>query len=105
MNASSGEFWVETKLGQSIGHDFHVVVCVSAKACSGRHAILVEDAQDAEAHEVKVMKSPKRECMVSVQPTKVGMPAFVIASKYDHQRAPEWVALAAILLRTEEGVG
>ena len=45
----------------------------SGEALAGRHRVLVDHAQDAEAHEALVVVAPEREGVPRVEPAVVGV--------------------------------
>jgi hypothetical protein len=63
--------------------DLHVPVRVGAEALAGRDAVVVDDAQAAEAEPPRVVIVGEAEGVVAVQPPVLGVAAFV-GSSSDH---------------------
>ena len=68
-----------------IGQDLHVAMAVRSEPLAGRDAILVEHAQHAEAHEVRILIAAEGECGVGVQPPEVGAAAVFAPANRDHE--------------------
>ena len=74
--ADAGAVLVLHRSFEDVGEDLHVAVGMLAEARRGRDAVLVDDAQGAEAHVRGIVVLVKREAEVGVEPTVVGMAAL-----------------------------
>ena len=70
--------------GQDVGDDLHIPVAVRAEAHARRHAVLVDDAQDAPAHLGRVVILGEGEAVLRPQPAVVGVAALLGRSDDNH---------------------
>ena len=71
--ASSGAVLMLDGALENISKDLHVAVRMLAEARRGRDAVLVDDAQRAEAHVRGIVVLVKRKTEIGVEPAVVGM--------------------------------
>lgn len=69
-----------------VADNFHVTVRVRAKACSGRDAVLIDDAQIAPAHMTGVVVASKRKAVKRGQPAVIGKTSLMrwADTKHEH---------------------
>src|SRR5690606_12347102 len=68
---------------EHVGDVLHVLVAVRAEAAARLHAVLVDHAQDAEAHRVRVVPVGEGEGVPGVEPAVVGVAAVFAALDLD----------------------
>ena len=66
--------------------DLKIAVRVGAETLAALHAILVDHAQTAVTHVLRIMIVRERKSVVAVQPAVIGVAAFVGVSKLNHGR-------------------
>jgi hypothetical protein len=66
------------------GDDFHVAMRVHVEATARRHHVVVDDAQAAEAHVIRVVVIRKGKREPGVQPAVVGLAPLVGSSNRHH---------------------
>ena len=57
--------------------DFHIIMRVHFKAPSGFYNIIIDDAEVAETHELRIIIVSKRKTVITVEPFGLSMAAFV----------------------------
>ncbi len=67
-----------------IGDDFHVAMRVHGEAAAAGHAIVVHHAQGAKVYVLGVVVLGERKAEMRIQPTVIGMAAFVALANLDH---------------------
>ena len=77
------------RAAEDVGYDFHVAMRMRSETLSRHHEIIVDDAQAAEAHPLRVVIIREAESVIRVQPAVFGMPSFVCFSYFHHgKRVP-----------------
>ena len=61
--------------GQDVAEYLGVAVWVRGKAATGCDAVFVQDAEDAEAFEGRILVGRERKGVIAVQPAMIGMAA------------------------------
>ena len=61
---------------EDVADDLHVAMAVRAEAAARGDAVLVDDAQVAEAHVARVVVVGEREAVPALEPAVVGVAAF-----------------------------
>ena len=79
---------VRQRAFEHVADDLHVAVAVGAEAGAGGDAVLVDDAQVAEAHVARVVVVGEREAVVALEPAVVGVAAVGGFAQGDHAGAP-----------------
>ena len=69
---------------QHVADDLHVAVAVGAEAGAGSDAVFVDDAQIAQAHELRVVVTGKGETVEGLEPAVVGVAAVLRFAKGQH---------------------
>jgi hypothetical protein len=69
---------------QNIGDDFHVMMRMRAEAAAGRHCVVVDDAQTAKTHPVRIVIVREGKRVPGVQPAMIGMATLFGFSDLDH---------------------
>jgi hypothetical protein len=75
---------VRQRAFEHVADDFHVAVAVRPEAAAGGNAVLVDDAEVAEAHARRVVVVGEREAVAAFQPAVVGVAAVAGLAKGDH---------------------
>ena len=73
---------------EHVGDNFHIVVRMHAKAAAGRHAVVVNHAQAAEMHMLRIVVVRERKGEVRIEPAVVGVSAFLGGTDGDHWVPP-----------------
>ena len=73
---------------QHVADDLHVAVAVVAEARAGGDAVLVDHAQVAEAHVLRIVVAGEGKAVEGLQPAVVGMAAFLGLAKRQHGSIP-----------------
>ena len=73
---------------EHVADDLHVAVAVRAEAGARGDAVLVDDAQVAEAHVARVVVVGEREAVAALQPAVVGVAAVGRFAQGDHETSP-----------------
>jgi hypothetical protein len=71
---------------QDVADDLHVAVAVGAEARAGLHPVLVDHAQRAETHVLRVVIIGEGEAVVGVEPAVIGMAPVGAAAQFGHLR-------------------
>jgi hypothetical protein len=53
---------------QNVSHDFHVAMRMRAEARSGHHEVVVDDAQAAKTHPLRIVIISETESVISIEP-------------------------------------
>jgi hypothetical protein len=69
------------------GDDLHVTMRVSVESAGSGDAVIIDHAQRAEAHVLRVAVIGERERVVAVEPAMIGVPAIFGFSDLDHNNA------------------
>jgi hypothetical protein len=69
---------------QNVADDFHVAVWMRAEAHARHHEVVVDDAQAAVAHPLRVVMIREAEGVVTVQPAVFSVASFVCFSNFHH---------------------
>ena len=59
---------------KDIGDDLHVAVRMRGESAARRHAVVIDDAQRAETHVLRVVIVPERKTVLAVKPTEFARP-------------------------------
>src|SRR5687767_3202293 len=70
-----------------VGDDFHIPMRMRPKALAPLNAIVIEHAQDAEAHVLRIIVVGKGKRKVRLQPAPVGPAPVFASSNGDHDSA------------------
>ena len=73
---------------EHVADDLHVAVAVRAEAHARLHAVLVDDAQRAEAHVRGIVVVGEAEAVERVEPAVVGVAALGRPAQRDHAQCP-----------------
>src|SRR4029079_7122870 len=76
---------------QHVADDFHVAVTMRAEALTRRDAVLVDDAQRAELHVLRVEVVGERKGVERLEPAVIGEPALMTFANFLHGKSP-WSA-------------
>ena len=69
---------------EHVGQDLHVAMAVRTEALAGRDAIVVEHAQRAKAHVLRIVVPAERKRVIAVQPPQVALAAVLGLSQCQH---------------------
>src|SRR4029077_17244999 len=69
---------------EDIRDDLHVAMTVRAETLARRHAVLVNHAQRAKAHEPRVVIISKRKGVIGIEPTMIAMAPLVGFANVKH---------------------
>src|SRR5205085_9930694 len=72
------------RAAQNVSDDLHVAMWMRAKAAAARDGIVVDHAQTAEPHPVRIVVVCKREAVMCIQPAVISVAPFVGFSNYHH---------------------
>ncbi len=73
---------------EHVADDLHVAVAVRAEAGAAGDAVLVDDAQGAQAHPARVVIVREREAVEALEPAVVGVAAIRGLDDFTHVDAP-----------------
>ena len=65
------------RAAQDVADDFHVAMRMRAEAHAGHHEVVVDDAQAAVTHPLRVIIIREAEGVITVQPAVIGVAAFI----------------------------
>src|SRR5262249_2188364 len=69
---------------QHVGEDLHVAMPMHAESLPGGYAILVDYAQAAKAHELRIVIVAERKRVIGVEPAVVGMAPILTLANLNH---------------------
>src|SRR5579862_5760759 len=74
---------------KDIGDDLHVAMAMGVEAGARRDAILIDDAQRAEAHVLRIVIMAEGEAVAAIEPAELCLAALFGGANGDHDLAPE----------------
>src|SRR5207244_3498909 len=69
---------------EDVGDDFHVAMRMRSETLSRHYEIVVDDAQAAETHPLRVVIIGEAESVIRVEPTVFGVASFICFSYFHH---------------------